>query len=188
MKDLQKNKTEQKSLTTTMEDYLEAIYVLDRDKKVVRVKDIAKKINVKMPTVTSMLKTLNKKGLVKYEKYEYIKLTKYGAKIGREVQKKHDILKEFLSNILQIDGQTAESDACKMEHDLSSKTLNSLVDFMEFIQICPRAGENWLEQFNEFRLHGQRPKACSECCKEFSSEIKKWEVSLHDQYSEDEEN
>jgi len=46
-----------------MEDYLEAIFDLDKDKRVVRVRDIAKRLDVKMPTVTSMLRTLNDRGL-----------------------------------------------------------------------------------------------------------------------------
>jgi len=50
-----------------MEDYLEAIYDLNKDKKVIRVKDIAKRLDVKMPTV-SVLRTLNERGLVNYEK------------------------------------------------------------------------------------------------------------------------
>jgi len=53
-------------LTSVMEDYLEAIFDLDRERKTVRVKDIARRMNVKMPTVTSMLKNLNDRGLVNY--------------------------------------------------------------------------------------------------------------------------
>ena len=53
---------EDRPLTSVMEDYLEAIFDLDQDKKVVRVKDIAKRMSVKMPTVSSMLKTLNARG------------------------------------------------------------------------------------------------------------------------------
>jgi hypothetical protein len=58
-----------------MEDYLEAIFQSDEDKKAVRVKDIAKRVDVKMPSLSSMLKTLNNRGLVNYEKYEYVELT-----------------------------------------------------------------------------------------------------------------
>ncbi len=61
----------EKPLTSVMEDYLEAIYDLDRDQKIVRVRDIAKRMEVRMPSVTSMLKTLNERKLVHYEKYEY---------------------------------------------------------------------------------------------------------------------
>lgn len=57
-----------KTLTSVMEDYLETIFNLEIDKKVVRVKDIAGRLKVKMPSVTSMLKTLSERGLVNYEK------------------------------------------------------------------------------------------------------------------------
>ena len=61
-----------------MEDYPEAIYELDRDRKVVRVKDIARRMDVKMPSVSSMLKTPSRRGLVQYEKYEYVELIRDG--------------------------------------------------------------------------------------------------------------
>ncbi len=176
----------QKPPTSAMEDYLETIYTLNQEKKVVRVKDIAKNLHVKMPTVTSMLKSLNKRGLVEYERYEYIQLTERGAQIGREIKRRHHILQKFLINILKLDDQTADQDACKMEHDLSLTTLNRLVDFMDFIQTCPRTGEDWLERFKEFRLYGHRPENCSERCKEFSSEIKK-EVDRLEGISKDSE-
>jgi len=54
------NSASKKGLTPTMEDYLEAMYNLSKEKKAVRVKDIAKKLGVKMPTVTSMLKSLKR--------------------------------------------------------------------------------------------------------------------------------
>ena len=67
-----------KPLTPAMENYLEAIFNLGKEKRVVRVKDIAKRLGVKMPTVTNMLKTLSGRGLIEYEKYEYLELTKNG--------------------------------------------------------------------------------------------------------------
>jgi DtxR family Mn-dependent transcriptional regulator len=153
----------EKPLTSTMEDYLEAIFDLDKDKKVVRVRDIAKRLDVKMPTVTSMLKTLNDRGLVHYEKYEYVELTDMGAGVGREMRRRHQMLYRFLTDILKIDAKTADDEACKMEHTLSLATLESLTDFMEFIQACPRAGESWLHYFEEFRRIGHKPENCEAC-------------------------
>jgi len=150
----------EKPLTSTMEDYLEAIFDLDKDKKVVRVRDIARRMDVKMPTVTSMLKTLNDRGLVNYEKYEYVELTDTGADVGREMRRRHGVLFRFLTDILKIDAKTADDEACKMEHSLSEATLQSLTDFMEFIQACPRAGDSWLNSFLEFRKVGHRPEKC----------------------------
>ena len=162
--------TAKKPLTSVMEDYLEAIVELDEDKKAVRVKDIAKRMAVKMPSVSSMLKTLNDRGLVNYEKYEYVELTKDGADIGREMRRRHDILLRFLTDILNIEFEIADEEACKMEHTLSHSTLESLVSFMEFIQTCPRAGESWLNYFEDYRLHGRRPDACRMRSEEFSKE------------------
>jgi DtxR family Mn-dependent transcriptional regulator len=162
----------EKPLTSVIEDYLEAIFNLDQEKKVVRVKDIAKRMNVKMPTVSSMLKNLNSKGLVNYEKYEYVELTKDGADVGKKIRHKHKILLKFLTEILQIEFKVADEEACKMEHTLSSATLDSLIDFMEFIQTCPRTGESWLHYFEEYRRHGRRPEKCQARSKTFSCEFK----------------
>jgi DtxR family Mn-dependent transcriptional regulator len=166
----EKSDPSQKPLTSVMEDYLETIFDLDKNKKVVRVKDIARKMDVKMPTVTSMLKTLSQRGLVHYEKYEYVELTKDGADVGREMRRRHEILKKFLTDILKIGVRTADEEACKMEHTLSPETLESLVDFMEFIQVCPRAGNNWLKHFQHYRIHGHDPEKCREQVEHFACE------------------
>ena len=150
----------QKPLTPVMEDYLEAIFDLDKKKRVVRVKDIAKKMNVKMPTVSSMLKTLNDRGMINYEKYEYVEMTRSGANVGKEMRRRHEVLNKFLTEILKIDRVVADEEACRMEHALSPETLDSLTDFMAFIQACPRTGQSWLDYFEEFRREGCLPEKC----------------------------
>lgn len=167
-----------KPLTAVMEDYLEAIFDLDRSKKVVRVKDIAKRLDVKMPTVTSMLKTLSKRGMVDYEKYEYVELTPDGAEVGREMRRRHEILRRFLTQVLKIERSVADDEACKMEHTLSGETLESLTDFMDFIQACPRAGQGWLVHFQEYRRHGHMPEKCIQNTREFSCEFQERLESL----------
>ncbi len=167
-----KNKTKESALTSVMEDYLEAIFDLTQTKKVVRVKDIAKQMNVKMPTVSSMLKTLKNRNLVDYEKYEYVELTNAGLKIGKEMRRRHEVLKVFLTDILKIKTAIADEEACKMEHTLSSDTLSCLTDFMNFIQTCPRAGESWLKHFNEYRENGCTPEKCNMQEEKFSKEFK----------------
>ncbi|NJL60436.1 MAG: metal-dependent transcriptional regulator [Desulfobacteraceae bacterium] len=147
----------EKPLTSVMEDYLEAIYDLDKDQKVVRVRDIAKKMDVKMPSVTSMLKTLNERKLVHYEKYEYVELTEHGAAIGREIRQRHEIIRKFLTEILQIDFKTADEDACKIEHTLSPSTLDRLTDFIEFIQICPM-GEDRINHLKSIEAENQKKR------------------------------
>ncbi|MBW1851691.1 MAG: metal-dependent transcriptional regulator [Deltaproteobacteria bacterium] len=145
--------TEQR-LTATMEDYLEAIYSISNEKRVVRVKNIAKKVGVKMPTVTNMLKSLSQKGFIDYEKHEFLELTQKGRKVGKEIDRRHQIIRNFLTDILKVDSVVADAEACKMEHAMSSRTLDRLTQFIDFIQACPRTGPNWLELFDEYRLEG----------------------------------
>ena len=161
----------EKPLTPAMEDYLEAIFNLSKEKRVVRVKDIAKRLGVKMPTVTNMLKTLSARGVVNYEKYEYLELTDKGAAIGADIVRRHRILRSFLINILSIDHEIANQEACKIEHGISPATLDRFVDFMEFVQNCPRTGPTWLEDFNEYCLNGSKRSDCLDRMKEFSSEF-----------------
>jgi len=153
--------------TPAMEDYLEAIFNLDREKRVVRVRDIAKKLGVRMPTVTSMLKTLSKRELIDYEKYEYLELTDNGRAIGKEIHRRHCVLRSFLTDFLNIDDKIADEEACKMEHAISSSTLDRFIAFMEFVQSCPRAGANWLDRFDKYTVQGRDGAKCLEHMKEF---------------------
>lgn len=157
-------------LTPTMEDYLEAIYNLAKEKRAVRVRDIAKRLGVRMPTVTNMLKTLSERGMIDYEKYEYLALTKKGGTVGQEIDRRHQIFRSFLTDILKIDFDQADEDACKMEHAVSPVTLEAFVTFMEFIEACPRGGATWLEYFEEYRMHGQPKDKCLERMKQFAHE------------------
>jgi DtxR family Mn-dependent transcriptional regulator len=177
----QKESIAEKPLTSVMEDYLEAIFDLDQEKKFIRVKDIAKRMDVKMPTVSSMLKTLNDRGLVNYEKYEYVELTKDGEDVGKEMRRRHEVLLKFLTEILEIEFDIADAEACKMEHTLSSATLDRLTGFMEFIQTCPRAGESWLKYFKEYLVDGHRPEKCQarsqKFYREFESQVQAQEAT-----------
>lgn len=168
-----KRKTPLKPLTSVMEDYLEAIFDLDKEKKVVRVRDIASKLDVKMPSVTSMLKTLSGRGLVHYEKYEYVELTAKGNKVGREIHHRHEVLYRFLRDILHVPPKTADDEACKMEHTLGSATLERLTNFMAFLQQCPRTGQSWLKYFEAFQKSGEIPSDCNLRAEAFAGKLQK---------------
>lgn len=180
MENTEPNNISPKPLTLAMEDYLEAIFNLGNEKRAVRVKDIAKRLKVKMPTVTNMLKTLSSRGFIDYEKYEYIELTRKGHRVGKEIHRRHSVLRGFLTNILKINPKKADEEACKMEHGVSSSTLNRFVEFMGFIQSCPRAGSTWLENFDEYRLQGRDPEKCTDRMKEFSNGFKGRIKSIED--------
>jgi DtxR family Mn-dependent transcriptional regulator len=137
-----------------MEDYLEAIFLLSEEKGAIRVKNISKKLGVKMPTVINMLKTLGERGFIDYEKHEYLELTDKGRAIGKEINWRHHVIRSFLTDILKIDPSVADEEACLMEHGMSPETLNKLATFMDFIQSHPRARSNWLTYFEKHDQQG----------------------------------
>ena len=123
----------EKKLTTTLEDYLEAIYMLIQEKKVARSKDVSHALQVKRSTVTIALKSLTNKDLIYYEPRSFITLTPKGERIARCITKRHNILKEFFIIGLQLPENEAERAACKMEHGMSSllcKQIRSLVQLL----------------------------------------------------------
>ena len=153
-----------------MEDYLETILELERENNHVLVKDIARSMDVKLPTVTSMLNTLQKRNLVSHEKYNHVELTGKGRKVAKEIYRSHTMIKKFLMDILNIDAKTADEDACKMEHAISSETLERIVKFMEFVEECPRGGSDWLQNFAQYHRYGRSDEECLERMKDFEKQ------------------
>lgn len=146
--------------TASMEDYLEAIAVLERQGKVARVRDISRMLKVKMPSVTSALRKLSEQGLVKHERYGYVKLTPEGERVASDVLRRHEVLRTFLVKILGVDPEIAEEDACRMEHFLSPQSLERLSKFLEFLLGCPRGTAHVISGFEFYFRHGKRPERC----------------------------
>jgi DtxR family Mn-dependent transcriptional regulator len=156
--------TAQHELSESMEDYLEAILELEEANKVARAKDIATQLNIQRGSVTSALKSLSEKGLINYEPYSFVTLTPNGKKIAKDVTRRHAVIKDFLLNVLQIDPETAEVTACRMEHAIDKKTIERLVAFIEYIFTCPRAGEDWIKSFIEYCAGDKLQKnKCARC-------------------------
>ena len=116
-------------LTDSLEDYLEAIYMLERSNPKVRITDIAAKLKLSKPSVNKAINLLKNSGLVGHERYGNIVLTDEGRKIAKEIYYMHNTLKEFLINELNIDPEVAEYEACGIEHVISKDSLNKLVKY-----------------------------------------------------------
>lgn len=119
------------TLSASLEDYLEAIFVLAREDRVARVRDIAARLNVQMPSVTGAVRSLSAKGLVNYDPYSYITLTPSGEAIARDLFHRHQVLTAFLTDLLGIDPETAERNACHIEHAIEPVVLERLIEFVQ---------------------------------------------------------
>ena len=117
-------------MTKSLEDYLEEIHVLILQKGRARVRDVALDLHVKMPSVVKAITELKKLELVNQEPYGDIELTAKGRQLAANVLGRHKLLKAFLVK-LNVPDETADKDACLMEHILSATTLDRIRDFVE---------------------------------------------------------
>ncbi|MDC7227988.1 MAG: metal-dependent transcriptional regulator [Spirochaetales bacterium] len=123
-----------KSLSHSLEDYLEAILILETKNRVARVRDIAAHLDVQMPSVTGAVKSLRDKGLVDYEKNSFICLTEEGKKTAEEIFNKHSVLVEFLENVLLLSHEKAVAQACNIEHVIDSETATRFSNCSAYIK------------------------------------------------------
>ena len=155
-----------KKLTASLEDYLEAILILVRRGRVARVRDIALGVGVGKSSVTAALKTLAGRKLVNYDPYQVVTLTDKGRDLAEEVSRRHFTLRQFLADVLQLDSDLAEANACRMEHAVDDAVLSRLVRLGEFMRSCPRVKDSWLEDFPTSCRSGTAPQRCHECMTE----------------------
>ena len=140
----------------TIEEYVEVIYTLEMECGRAHTSDIALKLNIKPPSVTEMLQKLHDMDFIIYEPYRGAKLTPLGMNLGQELMQSHKTLTEFFE-IIGIDKETAEVDACQIEHHVAAKTMKQLRKFIEFIQKAP-CEPIWLKHFEYFDKTGKRKK------------------------------
>lgn len=117
--------------SSSLQDYLEAILDISEKENVVRVTDIASKLNIAKASVTQTICTLKDQGLVVQERYGPVELTSRGREWALKVRYRHLVLRKFLIDVLGVDPGIAEKDACLMEHVVSPQTMEKLVDFLE---------------------------------------------------------
>ncbi|MBW2435733.1 MAG: metal-dependent transcriptional regulator [Desulfobacterales bacterium] len=151
-----------KTLSANMEDYLEAIFHISEEKQAARAKDIADRMAVNKSSVTGALRSLSEKGLVNYAPYDIITLTANGKKRAAEIVRRHAALKDFFIKILLIDKDEAEEASCRVEHAVSKNIIDRLIRFVEFMEICPRGGKEWLKGFRRHCENGDTAKLCGD--------------------------
>ena len=149
-------------LSPTQEDYLSAIYQISKKQQVARVNIIAKKLRVGLSTVTAALKSLAAKELINYQPYSYVTLTATGDEIGKQLAHKHQVLVDFLTTILALPADEAETNAHRLEHAIDEEVLQRIISFIHFLEECPRGGMDWIKEFHNFYESGSRSCQCEQ--------------------------
>jgi DtxR family transcriptional regulator, Mn-dependent transcriptional regulator len=151
-------------LTPALEDYLETVYLLVERNKVARVRDIASERGVRPGSVSPAMKRLSEMGLVQYAQREYVDLTPEGLIAARRVLARHRVLHRFFRKVLQLPEELAESEACAMEHSLSSETMDRMVSLFEFVDACPRGQNDFLDRFHQCPIVNEDCDECEHGC------------------------
>ena len=117
--------------TESNEMYLEVILQLERRNGMVRSVDIANQLGYSKPSVSRAMRVLNDSGYIEHEAYGNIELTQKGRQKAIQLITRHETITDFLKIALKIDAQTAEYDACRIEHIISQKTADAIKDFVD---------------------------------------------------------
>ena len=133
--------TEEQEGMTRLEDYLEAILHLVQEKGYASTVELAERLKVKPPTVSSMLQRLAGKGFLVHEPYRGIRLTEKGASIAQSVIARHDTISELLQ-MLGVEQRIAYQDTEGIEHHLHPETIKRIEGLVEFLRKDPKLLNN----------------------------------------------
>ncbi len=125
---------------TTVQEYVEIIRDLVGEQRVARVKDIAELRGVTRSSVSTALNNLRDLGLIEHEHYGYVSLTDDGRRLGEILTQRHSVILRFLHDILGLELDSADEEACKLEHSMGPEALRALVRCVGTVEGCPRCG------------------------------------------------
>jgi DtxR family Mn-dependent transcriptional regulator len=129
--------TEEASISQQAEEYLEAIYRLEKKRGYAKTMELARELEVVPGSVTNTIEGLEKRGLVVHKPYKGVKLTEKGRKVASNVVRRHRLAERFLTDILHLDWSEVHDAACKLEHALSPEILSPLENALGHPQTCP---------------------------------------------------
>ncbi len=121
----------------TEENYLKALFTIANETGEVNVTELSKKLNIKMPTVTSMMKKLSEKKLVHYESYKPLRLTEKGKKVAGLIIRKHRLTEMFLVEKMKFGWEEVHDIAEQMEHIQSPLFFDKMDELLDYPKIDP---------------------------------------------------
>ncbi|NMA42305.1 MAG: metal-dependent transcriptional regulator [Oligosphaeraceae bacterium] len=121
-------------ISSSLEDYLEAIAEIIESEKHAHSKEIAEKLKVSTPSVSHALQALAARGLIRYQPHAPVTLTRRGKKLADAIRHRHQVMKCFFANILKLSDEEADDFACKTEHILTEKYKDRFVALADAIE------------------------------------------------------
>lgn len=122
---------EENAITHSAAHHLVAIMELRKDRGYARVTDVAKHLDITTGSASTNLKNLKNKGLVTEDENKFLLLSSHGENLANLVVRRKKILQQFLVDVLAVNPEQAEIDACKTEHLISLETTRKLEQFVD---------------------------------------------------------
>ncbi len=123
--------------SVTKENYLKALYTLHQKNTDISVSDLGQVLEVSKPSVSDMVKKLEVKGWVAYEKYKPLRLTELGEKVAALVIRKHRLSEMFLAQVMGFGWEEVHDVAEELEHIKSEKLFNRMDELLGFPSLDP---------------------------------------------------
>lgn len=117
-------------VSKSQEEYIKAMYVLKRQTGQIRVTDIANKMNISKASVNKAVKNLKEEGMLEYETYGSIELTKTGEELAKKILEAYDIGVLFFRDVLGIDEEKAVTEADNLKTAISDEAFNKLARYV----------------------------------------------------------
>tara|TARA_B100000609_G_C17084946_1_gene366151 strand:+ start:191 stop:769 length:579 start_codon:yes stop_codon:yes gene_type:complete len=141
---------EENALTHSAAHYLCAVYELLDEQGYARVTDVARRLNITRGSCSISLKGLKKRGLILEDDNKFLKLSREGRRLAEIVELNAELLKTFFHDVLGVNEDQAEIDACKIEHLISIDTSMRLYNLVRFMEQDSAAVKNFLDTFGNF--------------------------------------
>lgn len=119
------------------ENYLSEIYKLEQSKIKVKTNILAKKLDISNAAVTDMLKKLSSNGLILYERYKNIQLTKKGKDYAAVIVRRHRIWEIFLNQIVGLPWDKVHDEAHRLEHSSSDELIDRIEEMLNYPEFDP---------------------------------------------------
>ena len=117
-------------ISKALEEYLKTMYVLQIQNKEIRVTDIANQMNLSKPSVNKAINNLKENGLVYYEEYGKIELTKQGTDLAKKILEAYDISYVFFKDVIGLDEEASKREAEKLKLTMEDNTINNLAKYV----------------------------------------------------------
>ena len=117
-------------ISKSLEEYVKAMYILNRQTGQIRVTDIANKMNISKASVNKAVKNLKEEGMLDYKAYGDIKLTKSGEELAQKLLEAYDIGVLFFRDVLGLGENEAIKNAESLKSSISDEGFNALAKYV----------------------------------------------------------